>query len=89
MDATVGGWKSATQISGGTPVAIGVQTMRAIGRINGVNHERVAALLHATGGLVGALPPESRRRTTRATSPDAARAQVRLMIEALQDISAR
>ena len=58
MDATIGGWKSASEISGGTPMAIGIQTMRATGRINGVNRERVAGLLAAVGGLVGALPPD-------------------------------
>lgn len=86
MDATVGGWKSATQISGGTPVAIGVQTMRAIGRINGVNHERVAALLHATGGLIGVLPPDIATKDDKTDISDEARAQARLMIDSLQDM---
>ena len=32
MDAAVNGWKSASQVNGGTPMAIGIQTMRAVGQ---------------------------------------------------------
>ena len=60
MDATVGGWKSASEISGGTPIAIGIQTMRAVGRINGVNRERVAGLLAAIGGSDRRAAPRHR-----------------------------
>ena len=86
MDATVNGWKSASQISGGTPVAIGIQTMRGIGRIKGVNRDRVAALLAATGGLIGALPPDIATKEDKTDLPAPARAQLRLIVDSLQDM---
>jgi hypothetical protein len=84
MDASVDGWKSASQINSATPVAIGIETMRAVGHINGVNRDRVARLLAATGGLIGALPPGIPGKSNALPAP--ARAQLRLMIESLQDM---
>jgi hypothetical protein len=88
MDATVGGWKSASEINGGTPMAIGIQTMRAVGRISGVNRERVAGLLVAVGGLVGALPPGIATRQDKSDLPDAGRAALRQLVYSLQDMLA-
>jgi len=86
MNATVNGWKSASQISGGTPVAIGMQTMHGIGRIKGVNRDRVAALLAAIGGLIGALPPDIATKQDRTDLSGPARAQLRLLVASLQDM---
>ncbi|HME25310.1 MAG TPA: hypothetical protein VKI44_28945 [Acetobacteraceae bacterium] len=86
QNATVHGWKSASQIMGGTPVAIGIQTMRGIGRIKGVNRDRVAALLAATGSLIGALPPDIATKEDKTDLPAPARAQLRLLVESLQDM---
>ncbi len=85
-DATVNGWKSASQIGGGTPVAIGVQAMRGSGRIKGVNRERVAGLLAATGGLIGMLPPDLATKRDKADLTAPARAQLRLIVDSLQDM---
>ena len=86
MDALGSGWKSATQINGGTPMAIGIQTMRAVGQVNGVNRDRLGELLAATSGLIGALPPDIATKSERLDLPAPVRAQLRLMIESLQDV---
>ena len=62
------GWKSATVINGQTPMAIGAQSVRATGRIDGINRDHVAELLAAAGGMFGALP-RTYRRDTRPTCP--------------------
>ncbi|MFZ0016012.1 MAG: hypothetical protein WAL10_01635, partial [Acetobacteraceae bacterium] len=80
MDALGSGWKSATQINGGTPMAIGIQTMRAVGQVNGVNRDRFGELLAATSGLIGALPPDIATKSERLDLPAPVRAQLRLMI---------
>jgi hypothetical protein len=86
MDATVDGWTSASQIDGGMPVAVGIRTVHAVGQVNGVNRERVASLLAAAGGAMGALPPDLANNGEKADLPPAVRAQARLAIEALQDM---
>jgi hypothetical protein len=86
MDTKVEGWKSASQVGGGTPVAIGIQAMQAVGHVGGVKRERVAALLAATGSLIGTLPPDVTTKGAKSDLPPAARAQLRLMIGALQDM---
>jgi hypothetical protein len=85
-NATVSGWKSASQMPNGMSMAIGVQTMHAAGQINGVNRDRVTALLAATGGLIGALPPDITTKDDKSAITPATRAQLRLIIDALQDI---
>ncbi len=84
--ATVNGLKSASQAGGATPVAIGVQTVRAVGKISGINHDRVAALLAATGGLIGALPPDIAKKQDKSDIPAPVSAQLRLLIAALPDM---
>jgi hypothetical protein len=86
MDATGGGWKSATQVNGGTAMAVGIQTMRAVSQVNGVNRDRFAALLAATSSLIGALPPDIATKGEKLDLSAPARAQLRLMVEALQDM---
>ncbi len=86
MDATANGWKSATQVNGGTPMAIGIQTMHAVGQVNGVNRDRFAGLIAATSGLVGALPPDIATKSDKLDLPAPVRAQLRLMVESLQDM---
>jgi hypothetical protein len=85
-DAAMNGWKSASQISGGTPVAIGIQAMRAVGQVKGVNRDRVAGLLAATGGLIGALPAGIAMKGDKTGLPAPARAQLRLIVDSLQDM---
>jgi hypothetical protein len=80
------GWKSATQTDGSAPVAIGVQTVRATGRIKGLNRQRLGPLFAATSGLIGALPRDFQSDGTRSRLPAAVLIQARLLVEALQDI---
>ncbi len=86
MAATVGGWKSASEISGGTPIAIGIETLSANGRINGVNRERAAGLLATVGGLFGALPPDIATKLNKSDLSAPARAQLRRLVDSLQDM---
>lgn len=85
-NATVDGWKSASQLNGGTPVAVGIQSIRAVGKVGNVSRDRVAALLAATGGLIGALPPDFATQQDKTDIPAPARAQLRQLIDSLQDI---
>jgi hypothetical protein len=85
-DARVEGWKSASQLNAGTSVAMGIQSMRAVGRVDNVNRDRIAALLAAAGGLIGALPPDIATRHDMTDIPAPAREQLRQMVAALQDI---
>jgi hypothetical protein len=86
VDGTATGWRSAAQVNKGTPVAIGIDTMHAVGRIQGVNRERVAAVLAAAGNLVGALPADTLQKGGKAELTAPARAQLRLIATALQDV---
>ena len=51
-----------------------------------MNRERVAGLLAATGGLIGALPPDLATKRDKADLTAPARAQLRLMVDSLQDM---
>jgi hypothetical protein len=84
MDATMEGWKSTARTEGGTAVAIAAQTMHALGRIDGVSRDRVAALSTASSALFGALPDDVMEKGSKTELPAPARAQLRLVIEALQ-----
>jgi hypothetical protein len=86
MEGTVDGWNSASQINGGKPVAVGIRTIHAVGRISGVNRDRVASLLAAAGGAMGALPPDLANKHEKTDLPPAVRAQARLAVESLQDM---
>jgi hypothetical protein len=86
MDATMQGWKSATRINGGAAIAIAAQTMHALGRVDGVNRDRVAALLAASSALFSALPDDVMQKGSKTELPAPARAQLRLMIASLQDM---
>jgi hypothetical protein len=86
MTAAIDGWKSASEISGGTPIAIGIETLSANGRIKGVNRERAVGLLAAVGGLFGALPPGIATKQNKSDLPAPARAQLRRLVDSLQDV---
>ncbi len=55
-------------------------------QVNGVNRDRVASLLAATGGIIGALPPGFGKQDGNTDLPPAVRAQLRLAVESLQDM---
>jgi hypothetical protein len=86
MDATMRGWKSGAQVSGAAAVAIGAQTMHALGRIDGVSRDRASSLFSAVGALIGALPGDVMAKGSKATLSPAARIQLRHVIEAMQDV---
>jgi hypothetical protein len=67
-------------------VAIGAQTMHALGRVDGVSRERAASLFAAVGALIGALPGDVMEKGSKATLSPAARVQLRHIIEAMQDM---
>jgi len=85
MEATVEGWKSAAQTNDGTPIAVGIQSMRAVGRINGVSRDRMGALLTAAGGLIGMIPPDGAKGDKNDLTPPV-RAQLKLMLATLPDM---
>ncbi len=86
LDGTMEGWKSAQQMQSGAPVATGVQTVHAVGRVAGINPDHASKLLAATGVLVGAMPPDAATTGTKTVLPPLAKAQLRLLIAALQDV---
>lgn len=86
MDGTAEGWNSASQAKGSGPIAIGVQKLHAVTQVNGVSRERVAALLAATGGVIGAWPPGLQKEGEKPDLPPALRKQLRLVVDALQDM---
>ena len=83
---TIEGWKAAAQLMSGAPFAVGIQSVHATGRITGIRRERAMALLAATGALVGALPPGFMAQDDKADLPPAARAQLRGLVDSLQDL---
>jgi hypothetical protein len=86
MDGTTEGWNSASQSKGSSPIAVGIQTLHAVAQVNGINRERVASLLAATGGVVGAWPPDLKKQGDKPDLPPALREQMRLVVESLQDM---
>jgi hypothetical protein len=86
MDATMQGWKSGSQTMGSMAVAIGAQTMHALGRVEGVSRERVALLFSTMGALFGTLPGNVMDKDGKTELSAAARAQLRNAIAALQDM---
>jgi hypothetical protein len=60
--------------------------MHGIAQVNGVNRDRVASLLAATGGIIGALPPGFGKQDGNTDLPPAVHAQLRLAVESLQDM---
>lgn len=86
LDGTMEGWKSAQQMQSGAPVATGVQTVHAVGHVAGINPDHASKLLAATSVLVGAMPPDAMEKGTKTVLPPLAKAQLRVLIAALQDV---
>jgi hypothetical protein len=85
-EETLDGWNSAYQINGGKPIALGSRTLHIRTQVNGVNRDRVASLLTATAGTISAFAPGSGEPGNDPNLPPAARAQLRLAVESLQDM---
>lgn len=86
MDGTMDGWKTASTVNGGEAMAVAAKSVRAKGQIAGVRRDRVASLVAASGALFGALPPDIVQQGSKAELPQPAKAQLRVLIEALQDM---
>jgi hypothetical protein len=88
MDATMAGWKSAVRAESGSAVAIAARNVHALGRIDGVDRDKVGGLVSAMSGFYRALPPDVAEKHGKGDLPAPARAQLRAMIEALPDMLA-
>jgi hypothetical protein len=86
MDSTAEGWNSASQTKGSSPIAVGIQKLHAVAQVNGINRDRIASLLTATGGVIGAWPPDLPKSGEKPDLPPALREQMRLVVESLQDV---
>ena len=86
VDGTTEGWNSASQSKGSSPIAIGIQKLHAVAQVNGINRDRFASLLTATGGVIGARPPDLGNQGEKPDLPPALRKQMRLVVESLQDM---
>jgi hypothetical protein len=79
-------WNSAVLINTGGSVAVSIPSMRATSRMSGINRDRIASLLAAIGGLIGALPPPPGTLAPHPNLPPTARAQLRLAVQSLRDM---
>ncbi len=86
MDAVMDGWRSAARTGDDTAVAIGAQRFSANGKVSGVSHERVTAVIAATSGLLAALPAHVAEKGSKTELTPADKAQVRKLIEALDGV---
>jgi hypothetical protein len=86
MDATMAGWKSASRTEGGAAVAIAAQNMHAVGRVDGLNRDKISGLVSASNAFIQALPPDVMEKHGKADLPAPARAQLRALIAALPDM---
>src|SRR5262249_10149571 len=84
MDGTTEGWKSASQTNGSSPIAVGIQRLPAVAQVKGINRDRFASLLAATGGVVGAWPHDLPKQDGQPDLPPALRKQMRLVVAALE-----
>jgi hypothetical protein len=86
IDGTTDGWNSASQVKGSSPIAVGIQSLRAVAQVNGINRDHFGSLLAATGGVIGAWPTDLRKQGEKPALPPALREQMRLAVDALQDM---
>jgi len=86
IDGVTEGWNSASQVKDSSPIAVGIQRLHAVAKVAGINRDHVAPLVAATVGVIGAWPAGPVKREEKLDLPPAAREQVRLIIEALQDM---
>jgi hypothetical protein len=86
MDGMTEGWNSASQAKGSSPIAVGIQKLHAVAQVNGISRDRLASLLTATGGVIGAWPADLQKRGEKPDLPPALRKQMRLVVEALHDM---
>jgi Uncharacterized protein conserved in bacteria (DUF2125) len=85
-EATANGWKSAQQGPNGPAIAFGAETMHATTQAEGIDREHAASFVSAVGGLIGAMPEGSPPDDVKTDLPPLAKAQLRLVIAAMQDM---
>jgi hypothetical protein len=86
MNGGLDDWKSASQVNGGSAIAVAVQKLRAVGKVDGIRRERVGELLTAIGDFIGALPNDAMENHDTKHLSAAAREQLRLIVLALGDM---
>jgi hypothetical protein len=85
-DSAANGWKSAQQGENGLAMALGAETVHMTTRAEGISREHVASFVSAVGGLMGAMPKGQAEKDDKKGLPPLAKAQLRLIIAAMQDI---
>lgn len=85
-EATVEGWKSAAAEDNKPAMAFGAQRVHMTSHAEGINRDHVASLVSAFGGLIGAMPSPPEKKDGKTVLPPLAKAQLRLMIAAMQDM---
>jgi len=87
LQGSMQNWASAGHTEGGATVLFAADALRATARIDGVNRDSTAALIAAAVGLVTTLPADVAVKGKDAELSDAARAQLRKLIEATSDLA--
>lgn len=85
-DAAGNGWKSAQQGENGPAMAFGAETLHVTTRIEGIDREHIASFVSAVGGMIGAMPDGPVEKDGKKDLPPLAKAQLRLIIAAMQDM---
>lgn len=85
-EGMVKGWNTAAQLNNGKAVAFGMDTWHVTGQVGGVNRDRFTGLLKAIGNFIGALPADAFAGGAKSELPAPAKAQLRLVAAALQDV---
>ena len=67
-------------------MAFGAQRVHMTSLAEGINREHVASLVGAVGGMIGAMPNPPEKKDGKTVLPPLAKAQLRLMIAAMQDM---
>jgi hypothetical protein len=87
LQGTMQAWASAGHAEGGTTVLLSADSLRATARIDDINRDSTAGLVAATVGLVTAMPADVVAKGKDAELPEAARIQLRKLIEATNNLS--
>ena len=87
VHGTMQGWASAGHAEGGAAVLFTADALRAGARIDGIDRDRTSGLIAAAIGLVMALPADVAVKGKDAELSEAARLQLRKLVEATNDLA--
>ncbi|HTI80897.1 MAG TPA: hypothetical protein VL614_10665 [Acetobacteraceae bacterium] len=85
-EATVEGWKSAALEDNKPAMAFGARRIHMTSQAEGINREHAADLTRAVAGLISAMPNGPEKHDGKADMSPLAKAQLRLMIAAMEDM---